>query len=199
MRRKARRNWTAGTWAWGTCSDVTLSGKLKLTAFWVGCSCSQLAYPAETIYQSPEEFLSAHLPGCARQVLWLNSELKSEVEQILDHPFPGIRVRYCLKDGRTAWILDEIGKTEPITSGIVVDQGRVERVRVLIFRESRGSEVHREVFVRQFDEAALEDGRKLDRPIDGITGATLSVWALTRQVKMALLLDGAVREKNDDD
>ena len=75
----------------------------------------------------------------------------------------------------------------------------MERVRVLVFRESRGAEVHREAFVRQFDDAQLEDGRKLNRPIDGITGATLSVWALTRQVKLALLLDGVVREENDDD
>ena len=38
----------------------------------------------------------------------------------------------------------------------------------------------------------------LDRYIDGITGATMSVSAVNRQVKLALLLDQVVREKSDD-
>ena len=98
----------------------------------------------------------------------------------------------------TEHVLDEIGKTEPITSGIIVNQGRVEQVRVLIFRESRGSEVHRSAFTRQYENASLESDNSLDLYIDGITGATMSVSALNRQVKLALLLDKVTREKNDD-
>ncbi len=108
-------------------------------------------------------------------------------------------MRYCEAGGKTAWILDEIGKTEPITSGIVVDRGRIERVRVLVFRESRGGEVHRDAFVRQYEDASLREGKALDRPIDGITGATLSVYALNRQVKLALLFDRVARENSGDD
>ena len=66
---------------------------------------------------------------------------------------------------------------------------------MLVFRESRGGEVHRSAFTRQYENAALDDERRLDRRIDGITGATLSVWALNRQVKLALWLDGLVREQ----
>lgn len=152
----------------------------------------------ETVYQSPDEFLGQNLPGCQKKALWLNAEVKAQAERLIDHPFAGIRVRYCQKDEKTAWILDEIGKTEPITSGIIVDRGRVEQVSVLIFRESRGSEVHRDAFTRQYENAQLDDGRRLDRQIDGITGATLSVWALTRQVKLALLFDHASRENTSD-
>jgi hypothetical protein len=43
-------------------------------------------------------------------------------------------------------------------------------------------------FTRQFDQAQLENG-KLDRSIDGITGATLSVEALQRAARLALWLD----------
>jgi len=153
----------------------------------------------ETVYQSPADFLGEYLPGCSKQALWLDSELKSEIEQLVDHPWPGVRVRYCRQGEKTAWILDEIGKTEPITSGIVVDRGRVERVRVLVFRESRGSEVHRAAFVSQYEDASLRERNALDRPIDGITGATLSVWAVSRQVKLALLLDRVARENSGDD
>lgn len=173
-----------------------LPGKAFL--LWLGCLCSPFAQAAEIIYQSPAGFLEQYLPDCQQQALWLKSELKSQIEQVIGHSFPGVRIRYCMQGNKTAWILDEIGKTEPITSGIVVDQGQVERVRVLVFRESRGSEVHRDAFTRQYESMALDAKNKLDGPIDGITGATLSVYALNRQVKLALLLDRSAREKNDD-
>ena len=153
----------------------------------------------DTIYQEPADFLDENLPGCRQQALWLKRETKSQIEKLVGHPFPGVRVRYCEKDEKTAWILDEIGKTEPITSGIIVDRGRVEQVRVLVFRESRGSEVHRSAFTRQYENAVLESDDSLDRYIDSITGATMSVNALNRQVKLALLLDKIAREKTNDD
>ena len=79
-----------------------------------------------------------------------------------------------------------------------MDRGRVEQVSVLVFRESRGGEVHREAFVRQYADAALDADNRLDRHIDGITGATMSVSAVNRQVSLALLLDKMVRERGGD-
>jgi hypothetical protein len=177
---------------------MLLFSSRKSLPIWLICLFSQIASAAETVYQSPDEFLAESLPGCQHKALWLKSEVKSQIKQLIGHPFPGFRVRYCLKDGKTAWILDEIGKTEPITSGIIVDQGQVEQVRVLVFRESRGSEVHRSAFTRQYKSAVLDGENRLDRHIDGITGATLSVSALNRQVKLALLLDRITREAGDD-
>lgn len=173
---------------------------LNCTGVRVLCGLLLLSSPpsfaADTVYQEPAGFLDQYLPGCTQQALWLNRDTKEQVEDLVQRPFPGVRVRYCEASGKTAWILDEIGKTEPITSGIVVDRGRIERVRVLVFRESRGGEVHRDAFVRQYEDASLREGKALDRPIDGITGATLSVYALNRQVKLALLFDGMVREED---
>jgi hypothetical protein len=165
----------------------------------LACLYGGPAVAMETVYQSPADFLDEYLPGCSPEALWLDSDTQSKIEKMVEHPYPGIRARYCTRDGKTAWILDEIGKTEPITSGIVIDRGRVERVRVLIFRESRGAEVHRDAFTRQFENAALDEDADLDQAIDGITGATLSVWALTRQVKLALLLDQVARGDAGDD
>ena len=171
----------------------------KVIAGWLVLLASQLAFAAEIIHQPPSDFLAQELPGCEKKAIWLKSDLKAEIEELLDRPFAGARVRYCAADGKTAWLLDEIGKTEPITTGVIVEHGRVEKVRVLVFRESRGGEVHREAFVRQYEGAALDDESRLDQPIDGITGATLSVWAVNRQVKLALLLDSRVREAARDD
>lgn len=166
---------------------------------WLLLVGSQAVFAWETVHQPPEAFLEEYAPGCQQKALWLSKDVKSRVEQLMDRPWSGVRVRYCLADGRTAWILDEIGKTEPITTGVVVNDGRVERVRVLVFRESRGGEVHREAFVRQYDGATLEPDGGLDRPIDGITGATLSLWALNRQVKLALYLDEVARQSSPGD
>jgi hypothetical protein len=165
----------------------------------LACICGQPAFAFETVYQEPAEFLRENLPDCRQKALWLDKGIKARVESAIGHPFAGIRARYCEQDEKTGWILDEIGKTEPITTGIIVDRGQVQQVRVLVFRESRGAEVHRDVFTRQYHQAALEDDDDLDRRIDGITGATLSVAALNRQVKLALLLDQAVRSQADDD
>jgi hypothetical protein len=116
------------------------------------------------------------------------------VERILGHSAGALRVRYWSQEGRTAWILEEIGKTEPITTGIVVDKGAIARISVLVYRESRGWEVRYAFFTDQFKGATLTALRELDRNIDGISGATLSVRALTRLARVALLLDAEVRK-----
>ena len=67
---------------------------------------------------------------------------------------------------------------------------KLERVRVLAYRESRGWEVKDRAFTSQFDGARLTARQTLDRGIDGISGATLSVRALGRLTRLALLLHG---------
>jgi len=103
-----------------------------------------------------------------------------------------LRVRYWYKGERSAWILEEIGKEEPITAGIVIDKGKIERVEVLIFRESRGWEVRHDFFTEQFEGAKLRKDGELNRAIDNITGATLSVRALTKLARLALYFHNQV-------
>ena len=170
----------------------------KVCALWLGLVSGQAAMAAETVYQSAADFLDENLPGCEKKALWLKAGAKTEVEELLDRPFPGVRVRYCAAGEKTAWILDEIGKTEPITSGVVVSGGRLERLQVLVFRESRGGEVHRQACVRQYQQAALDEKYRLDRKVDGITGATMSVNAVNRQARLALLLDRLAGETSGD-
>jgi len=127
-------------------------------------------------------------PPPAPKILWLTDELQPAIRSILEHDYPAIRLRYWHAAQRSAWVLEEIGKEMPITVGIAVDNGAVERVRVLVYRESRGWEVKSPAFTAQLSGARLNAEQKLDRHIDGISGATLSVRALGRLARLALLL-----------
>lgn len=131
-----------------------------------------------------EVYIQPPAPG----VLWLTGEIRPAVRSILDHDYPATRLRYWRAGQRTAWVLEEIGKEMPITVGIAVDNDAVERVRVLIYRESRGWEVKNPAFTAQFTGTRLNSRQELDRRIDGISGATLSVRALSKLARLALLL-----------
>jgi hypothetical protein len=76
----------------------------------------------------------------------------------------------------------------------VISQGRIDHVRVLAYRESRGQEVRDPSFLKQFAGASLADRDRLDRGIDGISGATLSVHAMERMARVALYFERRSRE-----
>lgn len=151
---------------------------------------------ARGTYQEPQAFVSESFAGNppAAKVVWITDVMQPEIARILGHPLGQRRVRYWRVGERSVWILDEIGKEEPITAGYIVNVGRIERVRILIYRESRGDEVRYPRFTEQFRGAGFKDDHKLDRSIDSISGATLSVDALTRSARLALYLDSKSRE-----
>jgi hypothetical protein len=78
------------------------------------------------------------------KVLWLNQSLKKRAATILGHSYQGLRVRYWQDGVRTAWILDEIGKEQPITTGIIIENNKIVAMQVLVYRESRGGEVQQD-------------------------------------------------------
>ena len=148
------------------------------------------AVHAKGTYQTPDDFLSEaftrEIPE--PELLWLTGDTGNRVREILGHRPNSLRVRYWRKDERTVWILEEIGKEKPITTGFIVSNNQIEKVRVLIFRESRGWEVRYPFFTDQFIGRKINGDQKLDKPIDNITGATLSVNAITRLSRLALFL-----------
>ena len=145
-------------------------------------------------YQAPAAFLKETFGGEVPDpsLLWLTKDIKPDITRILGHP-----LRNWRREKRSVWILEEIGKEEPITTGIVVNGGRIEQVKVLVFRESRGWEVRYPFFTDQFRQAALTPKDGLDREIDGISGATLSVNAVTRLARLALYFDKLTSEENE--
>ena len=147
------------------------------------------------VYQEPDAFV-AEVFGSkpAPKVLWLTRDIQAQAAAILGHPPAQLRQRYWSDSRKSVWILEEIGKEELITAGFVVVDGRIDHVRVLAYRESRGQEVRTPSFLKQFKEAKLAPGDRLDREIDGIAGATLSVAAMERMARLALFFDRTSRE-----
>ncbi len=144
---------------------------------------------AEKVHEKPSAFLQRHFGAMPdTRMLKLDASMQRGLRPILGHEYPQKQVRYWQAAGKTALILEEIGKTEPITVGFIIKSGAVVETKVLIYRESHGWEVSRPFFTRQFVGARLE-GDRVDCEIDGIVGATLSVRALTRLTAAALYLD----------
>ena len=171
---------------------------VKMLAFLILLSASVHAM-ADSPYQSPDEFLDKVFDGPppAPQVLWLKGEIKETAREILGHKYPGLRIRYWAKDNRSAWIMEEIGKVKPITVGLVVNDASLEIIQVLAFRESRGWEIRYPFFTDQFSGVTLTEEHKLDRIIDGISGATLSVTAMKKLARLALYFDQQTRLTDD--
>ncbi|VAW73066.1 hypothetical protein MNBD_GAMMA15-2276 [hydrothermal vent metagenome] len=166
--------------------------------FFVLLSLMPLLVWARGTYQEPQDFLSDSFDGQAPEasIVWLIGERKLAAREILGHDYSSLRVRYWRKENRSAWILEEIGKDHPITMGVVIQDGRLERIKVLVFRESRGWEIRHPFFTRQFQDARLNNDGRLDRSIDGISGATLSVRAMKKIATLALYLDSTTGKQD---
>ncbi len=169
---------------------VTTLVRHRLAALLVVLLFTSSTLLARGTYQEPKDFLREVFAGSPPEpeTLWLKGDVKESVTAILGHRYNALRIRYWGQDRRTAWILEEIGKDHPITTGFVVNAGKLETVRVLVFRESRGWEVRHPFFTDQFTGATLTDRQQLDHNIDGISGATLSVRALENLARLALYL-----------
>jgi hypothetical protein len=147
-------------------------------------------YARGEVYQEPAAFVAEVFGSTpAPKVLWLTREIQAQAAAILGHAPAQLRQRYWSETRKSVWILEETGKEELITAGFVVVEGRIDHVRVLVYRESRGQEVRQGVFLKQFNDAKLAQGNRLDRDIDGIVGATLSVGAVERMARLALYFD----------
>lgn len=168
-----------------------ISSQLAFVFVFVGVT---LPVSATGTYEDPKDFINRVYDNDPPNVskLWIKKDLNLKINEIMGHDLGVLRLKYWEKQGRTVWILEEIGKERPITAGVVVNNGRIEKINVLTFRESRGWEVRYPFFTDQFSDAVLKEDKQLDRKIDGISGATLSVRAMTKMARLALMLNHEV-------
>jgi len=151
-----------------------------------------LPYPAlSKQYQSQNDFLQEAFSGQPPkpELLWINKSLKKQVSEILQHKPGFLRTRYWRKNTLTVWVLKEIGKTELITVGVIIEEKKISKIKVLAFHESRGWEVKYDFFTKQFKDNTLTSDLRLENSVDGISGATLSVRALDKIARLALLFN----------
>ena len=113
---------------------------------------------------------------------------------------PGARVDTVLVDTATvlrvsrgdsllgfAALGNVLGKDQPITFLVAIDpEDRLKDVDILVYREPYGGEVAYEPWRRQFRGRTVQDSLRVGREIRNISGATISVHAVTLGVKLLL-------------
>lgn len=175
---------------WATVSKNMYLPRTKAPALLLLIAMLPMVVSAASVYETQTEFLERSFSGSPPEpgIIWLSGDRKTSVRKILGHNYPALRLRYWCSAGRSAWVVEEIGKELPITVGVIIEADYIKSLRVLTYRENRGEEVVTPAFSDQFINSKLDISGALDKNIDGISGATLSVQALTRLATMSLFL-----------
>ena len=63
----------------------------------------------------------------------------------------------------------------------------INKVRVLIYREQHGGEIASKRWLKQFEGKTIKNTKTLNKEVDGISGATLSCNAITKEIKNSLI------------
>ncbi|PYP87788.1 MAG: FMN-binding protein [Blastocatellia bacterium AA13] len=120
------------------------------------------------------------------------SQLDSAQKRLGSRPLRSQTVYRRSNAGATdgyAMIVNEIGKEQYITFIVgITNDFKVNRVALMVFRESRGAEVEDSRFTNQFRGKTSRDRLLIGADIVGITGATLSSRAFCRGAKRALVI-----------
>jgi thiamine biosynthesis lipoprotein ApbE/Na+-translocating ferredoxin:NAD+ oxidoreductase RnfG subunit len=156
------------------------------------------------VYQTEDEALKNMIPDADRfdtKEIVLTGDQQLRAEEIAGKRFSDSGVRYNIamkKEGIIGYgfPIEVIGKDRPITLLIgIAPDGKVIQVEVLIYRESRGSEVRYPRFMAQFQGKKKEAPLRMGDDIQSISGATLSSRGVTYGVRKALALFSIITEK----
>ena len=151
----------------------------------------------EEIYLTPEEAAKLMFPESERieqRAVTLTAEQKTTVEERIGWQFPEESFECFIgrSNGKVdgwAMIQHTIGKHKPMTYMVGVDpDGEVINVEVLVYRESRGSEVRTARFNYQYEGKTVFDPIRINRDIINISGATMSVRSMSAGVKRVLVV-----------
>ena len=150
------------------------------------------------VYLTPEQARAGAFVQAANfdeRMIAVSPMLQTKLRERGVRPFVGDSVAVYIAHDSTgapvgyAIIGEEIGKYRPLTFLVATNlQLQVTSVAILVYRESRGGEVRRRRFLRQYRGKDGEDPIRINRDIINITGATLSVRALNTGVRKSLLL-----------
>lgn len=151
--------------------------------------------PAERVFNRTSDYVKSFFNGETpkKETVWVIGDLRDDINAVMNGADKTpVRYRYWRKGERTLWVMDSVARTMPITAGVVVDSGKIEDISVLIYRETRGHEVQSRIHRAQYYGATITEQNKLDKPINGISGSTLSVNSMKRMARIALLLHNDV-------
>ncbi len=144
------------------------------------------------VFLTLKEALDQTFPGAEkidREKKWLTKEQQKRIGELAGQTIEDSRLTFYVgkKNGKPLGYLvvdHVIGKSFPITFMVVLNvDGTVRDVEVMVYREPRGWEVRFPSFLSQF---FGKDAESDFRNIHSITGATLSVRAMTQGVRKAV-------------
>lgn len=148
-------------------------------------------------FMTEEEGVRIMFPKSERirkEVIKLTREKKAHIEERIGWKFPEESFEVYIGESGTqvdgyAVVQNTIGKHKPMTYLVGVDsEGSVSDVELLVFRESRGSDVGKKRFNSQYEGKTVLDPIRIKSDITNITGATMSVRSMSAGVKRVLVL-----------
>jgi Na+-translocating ferredoxin:NAD+ oxidoreductase RnfG subunit len=149
------------------------------------------------VYLTEEQALKLLFPKSQRvraEELRLTPDQKTRIQERIGWKFPEetFRAFKAETNGTVdgyAVIQETIGKHRPITYMVgVTPKGKVSDVEILVYRESKGSEVRMKRFNYQYEGKTALDPIRINKDIINITGATMSVRSVSAGVKRVLVL-----------
>jgi Na+-translocating ferredoxin:NAD+ oxidoreductase RnfG subunit len=149
------------------------------------------------VYLTEEQALKLLFPKSQRvraEELRLTPDQKTRIQERIGWKFPEetFRAFKAETNGTVdgyAVIQETIGKHRPITYMVgVTPKGKVSDIEILVYRESKGSEVRMKRFNYQYEGKTALDPIRINKDIINITGATMSVRSVSAGVKRALVL-----------
>ncbi len=149
------------------------------------------------IFMTEDEGIKIMLPKSERvrkDRIRLSPEKKSQVEERIGWKFPEEEFEIYIGETGTrvdgyAMVQNTIGKHKPMTYMVGIDgQGSVSDIELLVFRESRGSEIRQKRFNSQYEGKTVLDPVRINKDIINISGATMSVRSMSAGIKRVLVL-----------
>jgi thiamine biosynthesis lipoprotein len=147
------------------------------------------------VFLTEEQALKEVFPKCD-VILYdefpLSADEKSQLQNTLRRKIyeDGFIVYVGMKSGEVegyAIITEEVGKFHPYTFIVSVKpNGKIDKIAILVYRESRGSEIAKKRFLYQFKGKSLKSRIRINRDIINISGATMSVVTMCKGVKKVL-------------
>ena len=149
------------------------------------------------VFMTEDEAVKIMFPKSERirkTVIRLSQEKKDAIEQRIGWKFP--EESFDVHIGETgdkidgyAMVHNTIGKHKHMTYMVGVDtKGACTDVELLVFRESRGSDVGKKRFNAQYEGKTVSDPIRINKDIINISGATMSVRSISAGVKRVLVL-----------
>ena len=151
----------------------------------------------EDVYLTPEDAAKLMFPESDHirsEVIIITEDQKQLIEERIGWHFPETSFDCFIGETKGkvdgwAFIQHTIGKHKPMTYMVgVAPDGEVTNVEILVYRESRGSEVRKKRFNYQYQGKTIDDPIRINRDVINISGATMSVRSMSAGVKRALVL-----------